>query len=130
MLYRFIVLLHLTSSLLHIRPVLVSCAYVSIESIDCILLSSFKLKAILLISSVKTLCVFLLNICSVFNITLLLFMNSLRLSTSILFFSKSFVLFSIWAASKQFLCSWNLRFFMTQVFVLFAFSSSSLLSFK
>ena len=34
---------------------LVPYAYVSIESIDCILLSSFELKAILLNSSAKTL---------------------------------------------------------------------------
>ena len=53
-----------------------SIAYASIESIDCILLSSFELKAILLISPVKTLCLSFLN-CCVFNINLLFLMNSL-----------------------------------------------------
>ena len=46
-------------------------AYVFIKSIDCILLSSFEPKAVLLISSVKTLCSSLLNICCAFNISLL-----------------------------------------------------------
>ena len=50
-------------------------AYVCIESIDGILLSSFELKAILLITSVKTLCPSLLNLCCVLNI-ILLFTNS------------------------------------------------------
>ena len=40
---------------------LVFCAYVSIESIDCFLLLSFELRAILLISLVKTLCLFFFN---------------------------------------------------------------------
>ena len=48
---------------MHTRSLLVSCAYVSIESTDFILLLSFELKVILLISSVKTLCFSLLNIC-------------------------------------------------------------------
>ena len=69
-------------------------------------LSSFAFKAILLISSVKTLCLSLLNPCWVFNISLLFYTNSfsssLRLSAWILFFSKSFTLFPIWGASKQF----------------------------
>ena len=54
--------------------------HVSAESIDCILLSSFELKAMLLISSVKTLCFLLLNLCCVFNISLLFFMNCLLFS--------------------------------------------------
>ena len=49
-----------------------------IESIDCILLSSFELNAILLISSVKTLCLSLFNLCWVLNIDLLFLMNSLQ----------------------------------------------------
>ena len=63
---------------LHTRSLLISYAYVSIESIDSILLSSFEVKAIFLIFSIKTLCVSLLNLCCVFNISLLFFMNSLR----------------------------------------------------
>ena len=59
------------------RSLLVPYAYVSIESIDCILLSSIELKAILLISSVKTLYLSLLNLYYVCNIIFLYFMNSL-----------------------------------------------------
>ena len=96
--YCFIILLHLFSSSLQIRSLLFPWAYVSIESIDCIILSSFELKAILIISSVKTLFFSLLNLCCVFRVILIFFMNSfwssLILSTSILFFSKWFILFS------------------------------------
>ena len=91
--YRFIILLHLISSCSLARSLLVPYADVSIKSIDCILLSSFELKAILLISSVKTLCFSLLNLCFVFSINLLFITNSLclllqqkKLSMSILFF--------------------------------------------
>ena len=93
-LYGFIILLHLISFLLT-RSLLVPYAHISIESIDCILLSSFKIKAILLISSIKTFCFSLLNYCCGFNINLLLFMNSLSfvliLSTPILFISRRFI---------------------------------------
>ena len=61
----FFKLLHLISSFSLTKSLLVSYAYVSIKSIDCIILSSSELKAILLISSVKTLCLSLLNLCSV-----------------------------------------------------------------
>ena len=64
-------------------------AYVSMESIDCNLLSAFELKTISFISSVKTIRVSLLNLCYVFNNNLLIFMNSLlflRLSILIIFF--------------------------------------------
>ena len=87
-LYRFIILLHLISSLLLTKPLLVPYAYISIESIDCILLSSFKLKAILLISSVETLCLSLLNFCCIFNIDLLFFINYLLFSLNNLIFLK------------------------------------------
>ena len=66
----FIILLHLISSFLLTRSLLVPYAYVSMESVDCILLSSFELKAILLTSSVKILCFSLLNMCCLFNISL------------------------------------------------------------
>ena len=59
------------------RNLLFPCAYVSIESIHYIDLSSFELKAILLISSVKGLCYSLLNLYSVFIIKLLFLMSSL-----------------------------------------------------
>ena len=87
-------MLHLISSFLHTKSLFIPYSYISIESIDCILLLSFEHKAISLISSVKTLCLSLLNLCCVFNISLLI-MNSLRLSTSVLFFSKWFTLFSV-----------------------------------
>ena len=54
-LYCFLILLHLISSFSLTRSLLASYAYVSIKSIDSILLSSFELKAILLIPSLKTL---------------------------------------------------------------------------
>ena len=85
-LYSFIILLHLISSFLLTKSLLVPYGYISIESIDCILLSLFELRAVLLISSIKSLCLSLLDLCRVFNISLLFFMNSLRLSTSIFFF--------------------------------------------
>ena len=79
---------------IHTRSLLAPCAFVSIESIDCILLSSFVLKAILLIYSAKTLlCFSLQNLCCVFNIILSFFMNPLKLSTLVLFVSKWPILF-------------------------------------
>ena len=75
-------LLHSILSFLHTRYFLVSYAYVSIESIDCILLSSLELNAILVTSAVNTLCFLLQNLCCDFNIDLF-FMNSL-------IFSKTF----------------------------------------
>ena len=86
-LYRFIILLHSVSSYSITRTLPVPYTYVSIKSIACILLSLFELKAILLISSVKTLCLSLLNLCCICNISSLFFVNSVRLSMSILFFS-------------------------------------------
>ena len=75
LLYCFIILLHLVSSFLLTRSLLFRYVYVPIESIDWILLSSFELKANLLISSVKT-CLSLLNLCCDFIISFLFFMNS------------------------------------------------------
>ena len=72
-------LLHLITSFSLTRSLLVPYAYVSIKSIDCILLLSFELKTILLPSSVKTLRYSLLNLCCVFNIDLLFLINSLGL---------------------------------------------------
>ena len=85
-LYKFIILLHLISSFSLTRSLHVPYAYISVESIDCILLSSFEPKAILLISSIKTLCPSLLNLCCVFNINLLLLLNSSWSSLSISFY--------------------------------------------
>ena len=55
-LYRFFLLLHLILSFLRNSSLLIPYAYVSIELIECILLPSFELKAILLNSSIKALC--------------------------------------------------------------------------
>ena len=65
------------SSFVHTRTSLVPHAYVSAESVYCILLSLFELKAILMIFSVKTLCFPFLNLCFIFNISLLFLMNFL-----------------------------------------------------
>ena len=100
-----IILLHLFFSFLHIKSFLVPYAFLSTESIDCILLSSFKLKAILLISSVKTLCLSLLNLCCVFCSDFFFFnllMFFLRFSV-LIFFSNWFILFLSSVAFKQFL---------------------------
>ena len=81
-LYRFIISLHLISSFSLTRSLLVPYAYIFIDSIDCILLSSFELNAFLLISSVKVLWLSLLNLCCVFKIDLLCLMNSSIFSVS------------------------------------------------
>ena len=70
-LYCLIILLHLIFSFLQTKSVLFPYAYISIESIDCILSSSFELKAVLLISSVNTWYFSLLNLFCVFDISLL-----------------------------------------------------------
>ena len=72
--FNIIILIHLFSYFSCTRSLIIPYAYVSIESIDSSLLSSFELKAILLIFSVKT-CPSLLNHCCVFNIGLLFLIN-------------------------------------------------------
>ena len=72
LLFYYVVML--LSSFSITRPLLVSKTYVSIESIDYILLSSFELKIISLISLVKILWFSLLNLCCIFNFNLLLFL--------------------------------------------------------
>ena len=97
-LYYFLYYYILISFFLHTRFLFIPYSYVSIESIDCILLPSFELKAILLISFVKKSFLSLLNPCCVFMLVIIFmnsFSSSLRLSMSILFFSKWFILFSI-----------------------------------
>ena len=79
------------------RPLLISYAYVSIKSVHRTLLSSFELKAVLLISSVKRLCLSLLNLRCVFNIGLLFLMNCFDFFKTIyvnFIFSRSFISFS------------------------------------
>ena len=53
-------------SFLHINFLLVLHAYVSLKSIDCILLSSLAFNAILLTSSLNRLCFSLLNLYCIF----------------------------------------------------------------
>ena len=62
---------------LHTRSLLAPYACVSIKLIDCILLSSLTLNAILLTSLVNTLRVLLLNLYCDHNTNLFLCMNSL-----------------------------------------------------
>ena len=69
----FVLLLQMISSCLHTRYLLVPCAYVSIESVDCIL-SLLALHAILLNYPVNTLCFLLLNLYCDFNFDLLFLM--------------------------------------------------------
>ena len=75
-LYCFTIFLHLIFSFSLIKSSLIPYAYVSDESIDCILLLSFELKATLIIYSVKTSYLLLLNLCCIFNINLMFVMNS------------------------------------------------------
>ena len=122
----------LVFSFLCIGSLLIPCAYVSIESIDCILLSSFELKLILLISSVKALYLLLLNLCCVcflqifFVLFYLLYINLHQLLSFLnsLFYFQFEILLSIFHNFKI------KGFFTTDLFVLFAFLSASLLSFK
>ena len=131
----FIMFLHLISFFLDSRSLFVLYAYVSIESIDYFLFSSFKLKAILVISSLKTLCFSLLNLCFVFRISiffyefLVIFFKTMY--ANFIFLYKWLFLSWSWIASKHSSLFWNLSFrFMTHFFVLFTFLSSSLLSLK
>ena len=84
---------------LHIKFSLVSHAFVSFESIHCILSSSLALNAILLISLVNILRSLRLIFCWDFDISSLVFLNSLwfslRLSTLTLPFSRWIFLFSV-----------------------------------
>ena len=68
-------LLNLLSFFLHIKFLLGPYAYVPVESIDCILLSSLALSSILSTFPVNTLCFYASKSWN-FNINLLFFMNS------------------------------------------------------
>ena len=83
----------------HVRSLLIPRAYVSIESIDCILLLSFEFRVILLISSVKTLCFSFLILTYFYE----LFLSCLRQSRSISSLSKEFITFAIQDVFKQLL---------------------------
>ena len=131
--YYFIILLHVLSSFLLPRSLLIPYKYVFIKAINCILLSAFEFQAILLIFPVKSLCLSLLKLFLVFNISLMFFyqffMIFLRLSTLVSFFSRWFILVLSWVDSKQFLWFSNLNFiFMRGFFLTFAFLSSLLSS--
>ena len=96
-LYRLIILLNLIliSSFSLTRFLFIPYAYVSIKSIDCILLSSFELKGILLVSSVKQFYLSMLSFCRFFNIGLL-FLIFIYLFTYLFcdyvpFFSRYFI---------------------------------------
>ena len=88
-LHRFIILLHLIYFFSFTRSLLVPYAY----WIDCVLLSSFELNTILLISSVTTLIVSLLNFCCVGNIDLLLLMKCFKtIFVNFIFFKVTYFL--------------------------------------
>ena len=70
-------MLYLVSSFSHTSSQLIPYAYISNESIDCILLSSLVVNALLLTSSVNTSCFLLLNLYQDFDIYLLFFVSSL-----------------------------------------------------
>ena len=72
-LYCFNVFLSLISSFLRIMDLLLLHRYVSLQSIDCIVLSLLAINAILITSSVNTLCFLLQNLSCNFNINLLSF---------------------------------------------------------
>ena len=96
-LFCLIILLYLVSSFLHTSSLLVPYTYISIESIDCILLSSLALYVILLTSSVNTLSFLLLNLRRDFNIDLLFFYEFFMIffkTFNINFFSNCYILFS------------------------------------
>ena len=127
---RFIILLHLISSFTLTRSFLLPYSYVSMESIDFILLSWFNSTQLILTNFFRK------NIVS-FNSKLFLcfwywfivsyefFFIFLRLSMLISFLPKNFISLSNWVASKQFLEFSNLTFlFMPDFFVIFAFLSS------
>ena len=69
-LHCFIIFLYLVFYLLHIKFLLVPYAYAFPKVIDCILLSSLELNAILLTPLIKILCLSLLNSCCVFKVFL------------------------------------------------------------
>ena len=104
-LYCFIILIKLTSYLLENKSLLVLNVYASGESIDCI-----HSVLILVASPVKALYYSLLNLCWDFNINLSIFMKSFYDVITFskichVYFSRWFILFSNWLASKQFLLS-------------------------
>ena len=61
-LHCFVILMHLVYSFLLTRSLLIAYVYVSIESVYFILLLSSELRVTLLISSVRTLCLALINL--------------------------------------------------------------------
>ena len=121
-LYCFIILLYLIFSFSLNRSLLNPYAYDFIESIHCILLSSFELKEILLFSSAKTLCLTLLNLWCAFNTSLFLFMNSiwsfLRLSNLISFFLDNLYFYQVQLLLNKFYnLKFNFSFYDTHFFV-------------
>ena len=77
MIFVFYEIATFTSLFLYTSSWLIQYAYVSIEPIDCNLLSSLAVNAILLTSSVNTICFSLLSLCRYFNINFLFIMSSL-----------------------------------------------------
>ena len=123
-LYCFIILIKLTSYLLDNKYLLVLNVYVSGESVDCT-----QSVLIVITFPVKALYYSLLNLCWNFNINLSIFMKSFYEVITFskichVYFSRWFILFSNWLASKQFLLSNLSCICITHFFVPFAFLSS------
>ena len=125
-LHFFIILLHLVFSFLHIKSLPITYTYIPIESISCILLLPFDLKATLLISSVKTLRLSLPNLCCVFAINLLFFINSLWFSLGLFVFSLFILLVGLFLFQVELLlnsfCNLYIYFFFCRtIFCVFCF---------
>ena len=116
-LHYFIIFLHLVSTFLHIKYLYVPYAYVSIESIDCILLSLLAFNSILLISSVNTLCLLLLNLCCVFNINLLFFYKFCMAFFKTLCINFIFFLINLFYSEVELLLN---NFYNLQIYVFFS----------
>ena len=114
-LYCFIIMLRLISYFLHTSSLLVSYAYISIKSIDCIFLSSFELEAILLISLAKRLWYSLLNgFTHAFWLKLITLCN---FSTTGLWF-KVCLKFRMWITNSYFPIKLGRRFLTISVLIL------------
>ena len=104
------------------RSLPVLYANVSFKSIDCILLSSFELKAILSISSGKILCLSLLNFCCVFNTNLLFFMIFFKtIYINFIFFWMVYFILKLDCFKTVFIIFKFTFFFMTHFFMPFFF---------
>ena len=92
--------------------------YVSIKSIDCVFLSSFEFKAILLKLCIilEILCFSLLNLCCIFNIDLLFFYKFFLIFFNILCINLLFFLHGLLCSQVELLLN---SFYNFQIYFLF-----------